>query len=111
MQTGREARKKSTGPALSLGDHKDSITNLLKQAPASRLSQPPSDVSGSGSKCREKVRGKPPPADPLDDEPLSDRADELKAKNCKWDPTPDLVILEDDDSTPCPGSPRVRVRK
>ena len=33
----------------------------------------------------------------------SDRADEPKAKNRKWDPTPDLVILEDDDNTPLPG--------
>ena len=50
-----------------------------------------------------KIRGKPPPANPSDDEPLSDRADELKAKNHKRDPTPDLVVLEDDDSTPQPG--------
>ena len=34
-------RKKSTGPVLSLGDHEDSIANLLKRAPASRVSQPP----------------------------------------------------------------------
>ena len=76
-------RKKSTGPALSLGDHEDSIANLLKRAPASWVSQPPSDVSGSGSKHREKVWGNPPPADPSDNEPLSDRADEPKAKNHK----------------------------
>ena len=94
--------KKSTGPALSLGDHEDSIANLLKRAPASRVSQPPSDVSGSGSKCWEKVQRKPLLPDLSDDEPLSDRADEPKAKNCKRDPTPDLVILEDDDSTPLP---------
>ena len=106
-----KCRKKSTGPLLSLGDHEDSIATLLKWAPASWISQPPSDVSGSGSKCREKVQGKPPPAYPLDDEPLSDRADEPKAKNCKQDPTPDLVILEDDDSTPHRGSPRVQERK
>ena len=30
-------RKKSTGPVLSLGDHEDSITNLLKRAPASQV--------------------------------------------------------------------------
>ena len=72
-------QKKSTGPTLSLGDHEDSIANLLKRATASRVSQPPSDVSGCGSKCR----GKPPPANPSDDEPLSDRADEPKAKNHK----------------------------
>ena len=50
-----------------------------------------------------KIWGKPPPAEPSDDEPLSDRVDELKAKNCKRDPAPDLVILEDGDSTPLPG--------
>ena len=50
-----------------------------------------------------KVWGKPPPTDLSDDEPLSNRADEPKAKNCKQDPTPDLVVLEDDDSTPLPG--------
>ena len=38
----------------------------------------------------------------MDDEPLSDRADKPKGKNHKWDPTPDLVVLEDDDSTPLP---------
>ena len=56
-------QKKSTGPALSLGDHEDSIANLLKWAPPSRVTQPPSVVSSSGSKRREKVQGKPP-ADP-----------------------------------------------
>ena len=94
--------KKSTGPVLSLGDHEDSITNLLKRAPASRVSQPSSKASSSSSKHQEKVRGKHPPADPSDDEPLSDRADEPKAKNRKRDPTPELVILQDDDSTPLP---------
>ena len=103
--------KKSTGPVLSLGDHEDSITNLLKRAPASRVSQPSSKASSSGSKHREKVWGKHPPADPSDDEPLSDRADEPKAKNRKRDPTPDLVILEDDDSTPLPGKTKGVAKK
>ena len=94
-------RKKSTGPVLSLGDHEDSITNLLKQAPASWISQPSSKASTSGSKNREKVKGKYPPAE-SDNEPLSDRADEPKAKNRKREATPDLVVLEDDDSTPLP---------
>ena len=43
---------------------------------------------------------KHPPINQSDDKPLSNRADEPKAKNRKWDPTPDLVVLEDDDSTP-----------
>ena len=96
-------RKKSTGPVLSLGDHEDSITNLMKRAPASRVSQPHSKASGSGSKDRGKAWGKHLPTKQLDDEPLSDKADEPKAKNRKRDPTLELVILEDDDSTPLPG--------
>ena len=50
-----------------------------------------------------KSPGKSPPVNPSDDEPLSDRAEGPKAKTRKRDPTPDLVILEDDDSTPFPG--------
>ena len=99
----RSTKKKSTGPVLSLGDHEDSIANLLKRAPASQISQPSSKASSSGSKYREKVQGKQPPSDPSDDEPLSDRADKPKAKNHRREATPDLVILEDDDSTPLPG--------
>ena len=102
-QLEEKRRKKSTGPVLSLGDHEDSIANLLKRAPASRISQPSSKASSSGSKHREKVREKHPPADPSDNEPLSNRADEPKAKSCRREATPDLVILEDDDSTPLPG--------
>ena len=98
-----KCRKKSTGPMLSLGDHEESITNLLKRAPPSRVSQPPSKAPSSGSQHREKVRGKHTPGDPSDDDPLSDRADEPKAKNRKRDSTPDLVVLDDDDNTPLPG--------
>ena len=95
-------RKKSTGPVLSLDGHEDLVTDLMKRAAPSRVSQPPSKASSSSSRDRGKVRLKHPPADPSDDEPLSDRADEPKAKNCRRDPTLDLVILEDDDSTPLP---------
>ena len=38
----------------------------------------------------------------LDDETLSDRADKPKAKSRRREATPDLVVLEDDDSTPLP---------
>ena len=38
-----------------------------------------------------------------DDEPLSDQANEPKAKARKRDPTPELVVVDDDDSTPLPG--------
>ena len=75
----------------------------MKQAAPSRVSQPPNKASSSSSKDRGKVWVKHPPADQSDDEPLSNRADEPKAKSCKRDPTLDLVILEDDDSTPLPG--------
>ena len=38
-----------------------------------------------------------------DDELLSDQANEPKIKARKWDPTPELVVVDDDDSTPLPG--------
>ena len=95
-------QKKSTGPVLSLDSHEDSVADLMKWAAPSRVSQPPSKASSSSSRDWEKVWLKHPPTDQSDDEPLSDRADEPKAKNCKWDPTPDLVVLEDNGSTPLP---------
>ena len=41
--------------------------------------------------------------DPSDDEPLSDQANEPKAKARKRDTTLELVVVNDDDSTPLPG--------
>ena len=41
--------------------------------------------------------------DPSDDEPLSDQTNEPKTKVRKQDPTPELVVVDDDDSTPLPG--------
>ena len=102
-QLEEKCRKKSTGPVLSLGGHEDSIANLLKRALASRISQPSSKASSSGSKHRVKVWEKHHPANPSDDEPLSNRADEPKAKSRRCEATLDLVVLEDDDSTPLPG--------
>ena len=93
-----------------MGDHEDTISNLLKRAPASRISQPPSKASTSGSKHQQKVQGKHPPTE-SDDEPLSDRADEPKAKNRKHEATPDLVVLEDDDSTRLPGKSKSSGKK
>ena len=98
-----KCRKKSTGPVLSLDDHEDSVTDLMKWATPSQVSQPPNKASSSSSRDQGKVRVKHPPTDQSDNKPLSDRADEPKAKSCKRDPTPDLVVLEDDDSTPLPG--------
>ena len=55
-QLEEKCRKKSTGPILSLGDHEDSIANLLKRAPASRISQPSSKASTSGSETGKRSR-------------------------------------------------------
>ena len=104
-------QKKSTGPILSLDGHEDSVTNLMKRAAPSRVSQPPSKASSSSSRDRGKVQLKHPSTDQSDDEPLSDRADEPKAKNRKRDPTLDLVVLEDDDSTPLPGKIKGKGKK
>ena len=96
--------KKSTGPVLSLDDHQDSVTTITNQAAPSPVSQSPSKAPASGSKDRGTIRGKHfPVAKQSDDEPLSDKADEPKAKSRKRDSTPDLVILDDNDSTPLPG--------
>ena len=40
--------------------------------------------------------------DPSDDKPLSDQANKPKTKARKWDTTPELVVVDDDDSTPLP---------
>ena len=95
--------KKSSGPVLSLGNHEESISNLLKWAPPSQVSQPPGKAPSSGSQQREKARGKHVPGDQSDDDPLSDRANEPRPKSCKQDPTPELVVLDDDDNAPLPG--------
>ena len=62
--------KKSTGPVLSLDDHEDSVSDLMKWATLSQVSQPPNKALGS--KDLGKIRGGCPPADLLDDEPLSE---------------------------------------
>ena len=95
--------KKSVGPVLSLGNHEELISNLLKWAPPSQVSQPLSKAPSSSSQHQEKARGKHIPGDRSDDDLLSDRADKPKAKNRKRDPTPDLVVLDDDDNNPLPG--------
>ena len=42
-----KCQKKSSGPVLSLDDHEDSVTNLMKRAALSWVSQPPNKASGS----------------------------------------------------------------
>ena len=98
-----KCQKKSTGCVLSLDDHEDPVTDFMKRATPSQVLQPPNKASSSSSKDRGKVWVKHPPIDQSDDEPLSNKADEPKSKIHKRDSTPDLVILEEDDSTPLPG--------
>ena len=96
-------RKKPSGPILSLDEHEHSITELTNRATPSRSTQP-SKTSSSAPKDRIRHRKDPVVVpDPSDDEPLSDQANEPKAKARKRDPTPELVVVDDDDSTPLPG--------
>ena len=94
--------KKSTGPVLSLGNHEELISNLLKWAPPVGFPSLPAKALSSDLQHRGKARGKHVPGDQSDDDLLSNKADEPKAKNRKGDPTPDLVVLDDDDNTPLP---------
>ena len=97
-------RKKPSGPILSLDEHEHSITELTNWAAPSRPAQPSGKTPSSASKDRVRPRKDPMAVPDLsDDEPLSDQTNEPKAKARKRDPTPDLVIVDDDDSTPLPG--------
>ena len=96
-------RKKPSGPILSLDEHEHSITELTNRATPSQSTQP-SKTSSSAPKDRVRPRKNPVAvSDPSDDEPLSDQANEPKAKARKRDPTPELVVVDDDDTTPLPG--------
>ena len=96
-------QKKPSGPILSLDEHEHSITELTNQATPSRSTQP-SKTSSSAPKDRVRPWKDPVAVpDPSDDEPLSDQANEPKAKARKGDPTSELVVVDDDDSTPLPG--------
>ena len=90
-------RKKPSGPILSLDEHEHSITELTNRATPSRSTQP---SKTSSSTPKDRIR---PRKDLSDDEPLLDQANEPKAKACKQDPTPGLIVVDDDDSTPLPG--------
>ena len=95
-----KCRKKPSRPVLSLDNHEDLVANLTNQATPSQVTQPPSKTPSLSSKGQGKTqRENPPVANTSDDNPLSDKADEPKPKNRKLDPTPELVVLED-DSTP-----------
>ena len=96
-------RKKPSGPILSLDEHEHSITELTNRAAPSWSAQPSGKTPSSAPKDRVRPRKDLVVVpDPSDDEPLSDQATEPKAKAHKQDPTPELVIVDDDDSTPLP---------
>ena len=95
-------RKRSSGPILSLDEHELSVTELTNWAAPSRSAQSSGKTHPSAPKDRARPRKEPVP-DPSDDEPLLDQANEPKAKARKRDPTPELVVVDDDDSTPLPG--------
>ena len=95
-------------PILSLDEHELSITELTNRAAPSRFAQSSGKTPSSASKDRLKPRKDPITVpDPSDDDPLSDQANEPQAKAHKWDPTPELVVVDDDDSTPSPEGRRL----
>ena len=100
-------QKKPSGPILSLDEHEHSITELTNWATPSQSAQPsrktPSSTPKDWVKSRKDLIAVP---DPSDDEPLSDQANEPNTKASKRDPTPELVIVDDDDSTPLPRKQR-----
>ena len=97
-------RKKPSGPILSLDEHEHSITELTNWAAPSWSAQPSRKTPSSTPKDRVRPwKDQIAAPDPSDNEPLSDQANEPKTKARKRDPTPELVIVNDDDSTPLPG--------
>ena len=97
-------RKRPSGPILSLDEHEHSITKFTNWAAPSRSAQPSGKTPSSTPKDRVRPRKDPIAVpDPSDDKPLSDQANEPKTKACKQDHTPELVVVDDDNSTPLPG--------
>ena len=97
-------RKKPSGPILSLDEHEHSVSDLTNWAAPSWFVPSSGKTPSSASKDRVKPRKDPIAVpDPSDDKPLSDQANKPKAKARKRDPTPELVVVDDDDSTPLPG--------
>ena len=97
-------RKKPSRPILSLDEHEHSITELTNWASPSGSAQPSGKTPSSAPKDRLRPQKDPMAVpDPSDNEPLSDQTNKPKTKAHKWDPTPELVIVDDDDSTPLPG--------
>ena len=97
-------RKRPSRPILSLDEHEHPVAELTNRATPSRSTQP----SGKTPSIAPKDRVRPRKdliavPDPSDDEPLLDQANEPKTKAHKQDPSPELFIVNDYDSTPLPG--------
>ena len=87
-----------------MDEKEHSITELTNRAAPSQSAQPSGKTPSSAPKDRVRPRKDPIAVpDPSDDEPLSDQANEPKAKARKRDSTPELVVVDDDNSTPLPG--------
>ena len=100
----KRRRKRPSGPILSLDEHEHSITELTNRATPGRSAQPSGKTQSSAPKDRVRPRKDPVPVpDTSDDEPLSDQTNKPKTKADKQDPTPELVVVDNDDSTPLPG--------
>ena len=96
--------KRPSGPILSLDEHEHSITELTNQAAPSQSAQPSSKTPSSTPKDQVRPwKDLTAVSDHSDNEPLSDQANEPKTKAHKRDPTPELVIVDDDNSTPLLG--------
>ena len=88
--------KRPSGPILSLDEHEHSIIELTNRAALSRSAQLSRKTASSAPKDRVRPRKDPIAVPDLsDNEPLSDQANEPKTKARKWDPTPELVIVND----------------
>ena len=104
-------RKRPSGPILSLDEHEHSIAELTNRAAPSQSAQPSRKTPPSAPKDRVRPRKDPTAVpDPSDDKPLSDQANKPKTKACKWDPTPELFIVNDDDSTPLAGKQKTPMK-
>ena len=95
--------KKPSRPILSLDEHEHSITELTNWATPSQSTEPSKTSSSTPKDQVRPQKNRVAVPDPSNDEPLSDQANEPKAKARKRDPTLELVIVDDDDSTPLPG--------
>ena len=103
-------RKKSTGPVLSLAEHEDAVDDLLKRHAPSRVTQPAGKASTSGAQDRAQAHMKHPIPVESDNEPLSNKAEELKSKSRKRN-SPELIVIPEDDSPLMPARAKATRKK